>query len=109
MERVYIRSIPLNVRCFGGGENHPERMARSPWFWGVDYKGALFDLGVSQSHFSSQIMILIHILTCSKISPQKLVFAFHSGFYLRVLSVNSVNSVPDVSQSNGKIKSDTGR
>lgn len=80
----------------------------SPWFCG-GLQRALFHLGVSQSHFSSQIIILINILTCSKTSPQKLVFAFHSGFYLRVLSVNSVNSVPDVSQSNGKIKSDTGR
>lgn len=47
---VYIRSIPLNVRFFGGGENHLKEWLVVPGFAG-DYKGALFDLGVSQSHF----------------------------------------------------------
>ena len=62
------RSWGVVLIVFGGGENHPERMACS-----------LFHLGASQSHFSSQI--IIHILTCSKTSSQELVFAFHSCFY----------------------------
>lgn len=45
LERVYIRSTPLNVRFFGGGENHLKEWLVVPGFAG-DYKGALFDLGV---------------------------------------------------------------
>ena len=99
---------PIQCSIFWWWGKSSERMACSPWFCG-GLQRALFHLGVSQSHFSRQIIILINILTCIKTSPQKLVFAFHSSFYLRTLSVNSVNSVADVSQSNGKIKSDTGR
>ena len=43
LERVYIRSIPINVRFFGGGENHLKELV-VPGFAG-DYKGPFFTWG----------------------------------------------------------------